>query len=297
MNELSFENLENAIEISGLTKKYDGFTLDNVSFNVPVGSVMGFIGQNGAGKSTTIKAILNVINKDSGSIKLLGLDNIESERLVKENIAVVFDEMPFHEVFTANQINTLFKGLYLNWNEETFFSYLDRFQLPKNKKLNKFSKGMKMKLQIATALSHGAKLLIMDEATTGLDPIVRNEILDIFREYMKDENNSILMSSHITGDLDKIADGITFIDKGKILLTGYKDEILDNHGVIKCSLEDYKQIDPADIVSARISEYSAEVMVSDKQSCKVKYRGMLMEKTNLEEIMLFYVNRDKKEWT
>lgn len=297
MNEIRFENLENAIEINGLTKKYDGFSLDNVSFNVPVGSVMGFIGQNGAGKSTTIKAILNVIKKDSGSIKLLGLDNIENERLAKENIAVVFDEMPFHELFTANQINTLFKGLYRNWNEETFFNYLERFQLPKNKKLNKFSKGMKMKLQISTALSHGARLLIMDEATPGLDPIVRNEILDIFREYMKDENNSILMSSHITGDLDKIADGITFIDKGKILLSGYKDEILDNHGVIKCSLTDYKKMDATDIVSVRLSEYSAEVMVSNKQVCKEKYRGMLMEKTNLEEIMLFYVNRGKKEWS
>ena len=297
MNEIRFENLENAIEISGLTKKYDGFFLDNVSFNVPVGSVMGFIGQNGAGKSTTIKAILNVIEKDSGSIKLLGLDHIENERLAKENIAVVFDEMPFHELFTATQINTLFKGLYQNWNEETYFNYLDRFQLPRNKKLIKFSKGMKMKLQISTALSHGARLLIMDEATTGLDPIVRNEILDIFREYMKDENNSILMSSHITGDLDKIADGITFIDKGKILLTGYKDEILDNHGVIKCSLDDYKKIDDKDIVSVRLSEYSAEVMVTNKQKCKEKYRGMLMEKTNLEEIMLFYVNRDKKEWS
>ena len=297
MNEIEFENLENAIEIEGLTKKYDGFTLDQVSFKVPVGSVMGFIGQNGAGKSTTIKSILNVINKDSGSIKLFGLDHIENERLIKENIAVVFDEMPFHEVFTAKQINTLFKGLYRNWNEETFFGYLDRFQLPRKKKLSKFSKGMKMKLQIATALSHGAKLLILDEATTGLDPIVRNEILDIFREYMRDETNSILMSSHITGDLDKIADGVTFIDKGKILLSGYKDEILERHGIIKCSPEDYKQMDKADIVSARLSEYSAEVMVSDKQTCKDKYRGLLMEKTNLEEIMLFYVNREKKEWS
>ncbi len=297
MNEISFEGLENAIEINGLTKKYDGFTLDSVSFNVPVGSVMGFIGQNGAGKSTTIKAILNVIGKDSGSIKLLGLDHIENERLVKENIAVVFDEMPFHEVFTANQINVLFKGLYLNWNEETFFSYLDRFQLPRKKRLSKFSKGMKMKLQIATALSHGAKLLVMDEATTGLDPIVRNEILDIFREYMQDETNSILMSSHITSDLDKIADGVTFIDKGKILLSGYKDEILENHSIIKCSREDYKKIDSADIISTRLNDYSAEVMVSDTNGSRRKYSGMLMEKTNLEEIMLFYVNRDKKEWT
>lgn len=296
MNEINFSDLENAIEINGLTKKYDGFTLDNVSFNVPIGSVMGFIGQNGAGKSTTVKAILNVILKDSGSIRLLGLDNLENERLVKENIAVVFDEMPFHEIFNAVQINTLFKGLYLNWSEETFFSYLDRFNLPRKKKLKDFSKGMKMKLQIATALSHGAKLLIMDEATTGLDPIVRNEILNIFREYMQDETCSILMSSHITGDLDKIADGVTFIDKGKILLTGYKYEILENHGIIKCSLDDYKAIASEDIISARLSDYSAEVMVVNAGGCKRRYSGMLMEKPTLEEIMLFYVNREKKEW-
>ncbi len=296
MSEISFEELENAIEITNLTKKYDGFTLDNVSFNVPVGSVMGFIGQNGAGKSTTIKSVLNIIPKDSGSIKLLGLDNLENERLIKENIAVVFDEMPFHQTFTAAQLNKVFKGLYLKWDEKVFFDYLDRFQLPRNKKLKDFSKGMKMKLQIATALSHHAKLLVMDEATTGLDPIVRNEILDIFREYMKDENNTVLMSSHITGDLDKIADGVTFIDKGKILLSGYKDEILDNHGIIKCSLDDYKSIDKDDIISARMSEYSAEVMVVNKNECKRKYSGLLMEKANLEEIMLFYVNRDKKEW-
>ncbi len=296
MSEISFEGLENAIEITNLTKKYDGFTLDNISFNVPVGSVMGFIGQNGAGKSTTIKSVLNIIPKDSGSIKLLGLDNLENERLIKENIAVVFDEMPFHQTFTAAQLNKVFKGLYLKWDEKVFFDYLDRFQLPRNKKLKDFSKGMKMKLQIATALSHHAKLLVMDEATTGLDPIVRNEILDIFREYMKDENNTVLMSSHITGDLDKIADGVTFIDKGKILLSGYKDEILDNHGIIKCSLDDYKSIDKEDIISARMSEYSAEVMVVNKNECKRKYSGLLMEKTNLEEIMLFYVNREKKEW-
>ena len=206
-----------AIEIKDLTKKYDGFTLDGISFNVEKGSIMGFIGQNGAGKTTTIKALLNIISADSGSIKLLGLDYIKHEREIKEQIAAVFDEMPFHESFTANQISIMFGGLYGGWNEKKFFQYLDRFALPRKKKIAKFSKGMKMKLQIATALSHWARLLIMDEATTGLDPVVRNEILDIFREYLQDEENSILMSSHITGDLENIADSVTFIDKGRIL--------------------------------------------------------------------------------
>lgn len=194
---------QNAIEICGLTKHYDGFTLDNVSFSVPVGSIMGFIGQNGAGKSTTIKAILNIIGVDGGEIKLLGKDYIKDEYEVKSQIAAVFDELPFYDKFNAVQINTLFRGLYKTWDSKTYFGYIERFGLPKKKKLKDFSKGMKMKLQIATALSHGAKLLIMDEATTGLDPVVRNEILDIFREYLQDETNSILMSSHITSDLEK----------------------------------------------------------------------------------------------
>ena len=173
---------ENAIEINGLTKKYDGFTLDGISFNVPKGTIMGFIGQNGAGKTTTIKALLNIIEPDSGSIKMLGLDCYENEYEVKEQLAAVFDEIPFHESMTANSLNIMFSGLYKNWDSDMYFRYLDRFALPRKKKIGKFSKGMKMKLQIATALSHGAKLLIMDEATTGLDPVVRNEILDIFRE-------------------------------------------------------------------------------------------------------------------
>lgn len=291
------EEFTNAIEISGLTKQYDGFTLDKISFNVPKGTIMGFIGQNGAGKTTTIKSILNIISPTSGSIKILGLDHIQNEYEIKENIAAVFDEMPFHESMTANAINIMFKGLYKNWNSEVFFGYLDRFCLPRKKKIGKFSKGMKMKLQIAAALSHGAKLLIMDEATTGLDPVVRNEILDIFREYIQDEENSILMSSHITSDLEKIADCVTFIDKGKILLTGYKDEILENHAVIKCTLTDYKEISSEDYISARINDFGAEIMVSNRAEAQKKYPDLIIEKTTLEDIMLFYVNREKKEWS
>lgn len=287
----------NAIEISGLTKKYDGFTLDNISFNVPKGSIMGFIGQNGAGKTTTIRAILNITKCDSGSIKMLGLDHIRNEYEIKEHIAAVFDEIPFHESFNAIQVGRMFKGLYSGWDEQKYYEYLDRFSLPRKKKLAKFSKGMKMKLQISAALSHGARLLIMDEATTGLDPVVRNEILDIFREYLQDEENSILMSSHITSDLDKIADCVTFIDKGKLLLTGYKDEILESHGLLKCTKEDFKEIAPEDYVSARVTDFGVEAMVADKNTAKRKYSGALIEKTNLEEIMLFYVNREKKEWS
>lgn len=290
------EQYENAIEIQGLTKKYDGFTLDNISFNVPKGSIMGFIGQNGAGKTTTIRALLNIIRYDAGKINMLGMDTREQEYEIKEQLAAVFDELPFQEMFTAKQLSIMMGGIYRDWDKVEFERYLDRFQLPMKKKCGKFSKGMKMKLQIAAALSHNAKLLIMDEATTGLDPVVRNEILDIFREYLQNGERSILMSSHITSDLEKIADSVTFIDKGKLLISGYKDDILNTHAMIRCSKSDFAQIDRADFISARLTDFGAEVMVADRMDAKHKYSGLLIEKTTLEDIMLFYVNADKKEW-
>lgn len=289
-------NFENAVEINGVTKRFDGFTLDNVSFNAAKGGIMGFIGQNGAGKTTTIKAILNIIKPDGGNIKVLGMDNIEDEIEIKERIAAVFDELPFHDEFNAENICVILGNIYKNWDKSVFYGYLDRFCLPRRKKIGKLSKGMKMKLQIACALSHKAELLIMDEATTGLDPVVRNEILDIFLEYIQDENNSILMSSHITSDLEKIADSVTFIDKGRILLTGYKDDIAESHGIIKCAKSDYGEISPEDIVSARLTDFGAEVMVGNKEECAKKYSGLVMDRASLEEIMLFYVNSPKKEW-
>lgn len=287
---------ENSIEIKELTKKYDGFTLDAISFAVPRGCIMGFIGQNGAGKTTTIRALLNIIKTDGGSIRMLGMDHIKDEYTIKEQIAAVFDELPFHESFTANQVNTMFKGLYGSWDEAQFYAYLDRFSLPRRKKIAKFSKGMKMKLQIAAALSHGAKLLIMDEATTGLDPVVRNEILDLFREYIQDEDHSVLMSSHITSDLEKIADCVTFIDRGRILLTGFKDEILERHAVMKCTRADFQAIPADGYVSARVNDFGAELMVADASAAKRQYPDFTFDRTTLEEIMLFYVNQGKKVW-
>ncbi len=287
---------ENAIEISGLTKKYSGFTLDNISFNVPKGSIMGFIGQNGAGKTTTIRSLLNIIGIDKGEIKLLGLDYLKNEQEIKERISVVFDELPFHDIFTAKDMARIFEGIYPQWDNAVYTQYLDRFGLPKNKKIGEFSKGMKMKLQIACALSHNAELLVMDEATTGLDPVVRDEILHIFMEYLQDGERSILMSSHITSDLEKIADSVTFIDKGKLLISGYKDDILESHGILKCDKSELSNIDPKDIVSIRMNNYGAEVMLSDRQSASYRYSGAIIDPASLDDIMLYYVHKDEREW-
>ena len=278
---------QNAIDINNLSKSYDGFHLDNVTFSIPKGSIMGFVGQNGSGKSTTIKAILNIIKKDSGSIKIWGMDNIEHEKTIKNDIAVVFDEMPFSDVLNAKQINSVMSGLYSKWNTETYFQYLERFSLPIKKPISQFSKGMKMKLQIAVALSHEAKLLIMDEPTSGLDPVTRSEMLDVFWDYIQDENNTIFISSHITSDLERIADTITFIHNGKLLLTDNKDNILNSHGIIKCSKDDIDSIPTDNIVSIKTTEHTTSVMVKDRNN--PIYSDFIMDNTTLDEILLFYV--------
>ncbi len=288
---------ENAIEISGATKRYEGFTLDNISFDVPKGSIMGFIGQNGAGKTTTIRSLLNITKIDGGEIRLLGLDHIKDEFEIKNRLAVVFDELPFHDIFNAVDMARIFEGLYPEWDNTVYSEYLERFKLPPKKKIGQYSKGMKMKLQIACALSHNAELLVMDEATTGLDPVVRDEILHIFMEYLQSGERSILMSSHITGDLEKIADSVTFIDKGKILLTGYKDVILETHGILKCSKDEIGNIDQADIVSVRLNEFGAEIMLSDRENARHKYGGAVIDPASLDDIMLYYVHKGEMGWS
>ena len=279
----------NAIEITNLSKNYDGFCLKNVNITMPQGSVMGFIGQNGAGKTTTIKALLNLIKRDDGEIKIFGLENIKNEEEIKQQISVVFDEPCFHDILTAKQINQIFKHIYREWSEETFFNYMTKFELPLKRKFKVFSRGMRMKMQIAVALSHNAKLLILDEPTSGLDPVVRNEMLDVFMEYMQNEERSILISSHITVDLEQIADYITFINKGGILLSGRKDEILESYGIIKCGKDDSAKIAKEDIVASKVTEFGTEMMVSDRQKCKAKYPGLIIDKATLDEIMVFHV--------
>lgn len=280
--------MEYCLEVSNLTKHFDGFCLDHINLNVRQGSIMGFIGENGAGKSTTIKSILNLIHPESGDIKILGMDIIANEAKLKEQIGVVFDECHFHESLHAGDINLFMSKIYSNWNEKVYFDLLKKFQLPNKKIIKEYSRGMKMKLSIAVALSHNPKLLLLDEATSGLDPVIRNEILDVFYDFIQDEEHSILMSSHITSDLEHIADYITFIHDGKIIFTDSKDNILENYGVIRCGKKEYEQIDPSDIIGYRSSSYSCEALVNRRAEAKKKYKQLTIDPASLEDIMLFY---------
>ena len=284
----------NVIELKNVTKDYGDFKLDNVSFVVPEGSVCGIIGQNGAGKTTTINLILDVIKRDAGEISLFGKNVDKDSASLREDIGVVFDEMGFHEFMTAKDINIMMKNIYKNWDSEEFFAYLKKFSLPSKKKCGTFSRGMRMKLQIAVALSHHAKLLVMDEPTSGLDPIVRNEMIGIFREFVLEEDHTILLSSHITGDLEKIADEVVFIDGGRIVLAGNKDEILEKHGILKCKKDDVEKISKSLVVSTEMSSFGAEVMVNDRQAAAKLYPEMVLEPALLEQIMIYYVNARKK---
>ena len=285
----------NVIELKNVTKDYGDFKLDHVSFSVPEGSVCGFIGQNGAGKTTTIRLLLDVIGADEGEIFLFG-ENIKNDSArLREDIGVVFDEMGFHEFMTGKDINIMMKNIYKNWDEKAFFDYLKRFSLPSRKKCGDFSRGMRMKLQIAVALSHHAKLLVMDEPTSGLDPIVRNEMLQIFREFVVEEDHTILLSSHITGDLEKLADEVVFINGGKIVLSGNKDDILEKHGILKCKKNEIPSISEPLIVNAQPGTFGVEILVKDRNVCKKMYPEMVIEPVTLEEIMLFYVNRTGKD--
>ena len=288
------EEIRNVIELNNVTKDYGDFKLDHISFCVPEGSVCGFIGQNGAGKTTTIKAILDAIHIDEGEIFLFGRNIKDNSAPLREDIGVVFDEMGFHEFMTGKDINIMMKNIYKNWDENVFFDYLRRFSLPSKKPCGDFSRGMRMKLQIAVALSHNARMLIMDEPTSGLDPIVRNEMLQIFREFVVEESHTILLSSHITGDLEKIADEVVFINGGKIILSGNKDEIIEKHGLLKCKKEELSKISASFIVNSVIESYGATILVNDRAACEKLYPGMVIEPASLEDIMLFYVNKSMR---
>ena len=279
--------MEYAINVTGLCKSYQDFALDNVSFAVPKGSIMGFIGENGAGKSTTIKAMLNLIHRDAGTVEILGMVLDGHEKEIKERIGVVFDECCFHDNLTPADISKILGNIYQNWDGKLYQKYLVQFGLDEKKKIKEFSRGMKMKLGIAAALAHRPDVLILDEATSGLDPIVREEILDIFLDFIQDENHAILISSHITSDLDKIADYLTFIHHGRIILSSGRDDLMDSMGIVK-GAEDLEKIEQDQIIRYRKNQFGCEVLIRNKRSFAVGHPEMVIDPVTTEAIMLFY---------
>lgn len=282
-----------ALVIRNLSKHYKDFTLDKVSFTVPKGTIMGFVGENGAGKTTTIKAILDLINTDGGDISILGCSSKKLSPKVKESLGVVFDGSNLHDNLNLRNVDFVMKNIYKNWNSDTFHSYAKRFDLPERKNIKEFSRGMKMKLSIAIALSHEARLLILDEATSGLDPMVRDEILDIFLEFIQEEDHTILLSSHIISDIEKIADYVTFIHKGRIVFSESKDELIYQYGIIRCRKEEVSAIDRSYVVGFRENSFGAEVMINKKDAFMRRYHQYSVERTSIEEIMLF-ISRGKE---
>ncbi len=275
----------NALEINKLTKEYPGFKLDNISFTLPGGCILGLIGENGAGKSTTIKLILNMLKPDSGSVTVLGRDSGADNRLTKEEIGVVLDEAGIPVCLNARQVGNIMKRTFKNWSAGDYDGYLKRLALPLDKEYKDFSRGMKMKLGIAIAMSHNAKLLLMDEATSGLDPVVRDEVLDILNEFTRDENHSVLMSSHIVSDLEKICDYIAFLHKGKLLLFEEKDELLSRYGILHCTENRLSELDSSAIKHKKVSPYGAEALViRDKIP-----NSMNISPVSIEELFLYMV--------
>ena len=274
----------NAIELQQVSKRYEGFLLDRVSFTLPRGAILGLVGENGAGKSTTIKLIMNAIRRDDGTIRVLGEDNTSNAfQTVKEDIGIVLDEAYFPEVLNAAQVGAVMKRTYRRWDGETYQKHLRLLDIPQKKTFREFSRGMKMKLAIAVALSHQPKLLILDEATSGLDPMVRDEILTLFNDFTRDEEHSILLSSHIVSDLEKVCDYIAFLHKGKLVLCEEKDMLLEAYAIVKTSQTALDQLPPQAVVGCKPGPYGVEALV------KTEYlpHGMQKEFTTLEDIILF----------
>ena len=284
--------MENILEVKNLCKKYNQFELKNVNLTLPKGMIMGLIGENGAGKTTTIKSILNLTNS-TGEINIFGLNVKKYDKKIKEDIGVVLNENFFSEYLNPKDINKIMKNIYKNWDEKLYFKYLEDFKLPQNKISKEFSSGMKMKLKIAVVLAHHPKLLILDEPTSGLDPVARSEILDIFQDFIQNGENSIFVSSHITSDLEHIADYITFINDGEIVLSKTRDELLEEYGIVKCSKAEFEKINKKDYVKYKVNRYEYDVLVENKSEFKRKYDFNVIDKPTLEDIMLIYIKGEK----
>lgn len=287
--------MDNILELHQVCKTFPrtNFTLDHVSFSIPYGSIMGFVGENGAGKTTTIGCVLNTVSKDSGTIKIFGKELADTDTELKEKIGVVYDGDNFPAYWTAEQLSDVMQGLYTNWDNELFKKYLNDFRLLPNQKIKSYSRGMTMKLAVAAALSHHPQLLILDEATSGLDPIMRDDMLDVFLEFVQDENHSILLSSHITSDLEKISDYITFIHNGKLIMAASKNDLVYNFAVMRCKESQFLELDPGDILVYRKRDYQIDVLVSNGNEIQRKYRNAVIDHVSVDEIMLLLVKGER----
>lgn len=283
--------MENILELQQVSKTFSKskFSLEHVSFNLPYGAIMGFVGENGAGKTTTIGCILNTVKKDSGKIKLFGEEMFDVDTDMREKIGVVYDGNNFPVNWTAKQLAGIMAGFYTQWDNVLFQKYVENFNLPTNQKIRHYSRGMTMKLAIAAALSHHPQLLILDEATSGLDSIVRDEMLDVFLDFVQEENHSILLSSHITSDLEKVADYITFIHDGKLIATISKNDLVYNYAIMRCKESQFLELDTDDILAYRKRDLQIDVLVSDMKKAQRKYKNVVIDHVSVDEIFLMFV--------
>ena len=280
----------NALKIKNLKKTYnDNFELQIDNLEIESGQIIGLIGENGAGKTTLIKSILSLINSNYEEIKIFDKNILTEETEIKKNIGVVLDNMFFPDILTPKDINSVMTNIYDTWDSLTFQKFIETLNLPYKQKIKTLSKGMRKKLEIAVSLSHKPKFLKLDEPTSGLDPISRSEVLDILYDFLSDDEHTIIFSSHITTDLEHIADKIVFLHEGKIILNKNKDELLDNYGILKCNIKDYEKIDKKDIIKTKKNKYNYEILIKDKQKMKKKYKNFIIDKITLEELMLIYI--------
>mgnify|MGYP001086810598 FL=1 len=287
--------MENILELQQVSKSFQksGFLLDQITFSLPYGSILGFVAENGAGKTTTIGCILNTIRKDHGKITLFGREMADADTDIREKIGVVYDGDNFPSYWTAKQLSQIMAGLYKNWDNALFEKYTDEFALPSGQKIGHYSRGMTMKLAIAAALSHHPQLLILDEATSGLDPIMRDEMLDVFLDFVQEETHSILLSSHITSDLEKIADYIAFIHKGRLLMTVSKNELAYQYAVMRCQESQFRSLDPGDVLAYRKRDLQTDVLVRNAKEAAGKYKDIVIDHVSLDEIMLLLIKGER----
>ena len=286
--------MENILELSGVGKSFPSFSLRDVGFAVPAGSIMGLIGENGAGKTTLIRLILNELRRDGGSIRIFGKDGIKDEIAVKEQIGVVFDELCFPGEFRAKDIGAVLGRVFKTWDGGLYRRYLGDFSLPDKKRIKEYSKGMKMKLGIAAALSHRPRLLILDEATSGLDPVMRSDILDLLLDFIQDESRGVLFSSHITSDLERVADYVTFLHEGRVVFSRAKDELEEHMGILKCGASRADALKASDFLRVRRGPFGCEALVADRAAAKRDYPDAVVGPAALDEIMLLYAKGETK---